>query len=172
MQIQTQTQTSNLFLVKTPCRTARKQASLAALCDFQLFPVKTYLFTNPLQQQVNQVLQPLKKLILAFCLTVGLADVPLKVTAKLLPGGPFLYLTSPVGFPLPYSLTCLESTPRHSTDRCVNQSAYCSNYVFIYSQRRFRNVYVTCLYLYPLQSVCYGFTVRVSLCPPLSGVFN
>lgn len=42
-----QTQTSNLFLVKTPCRTRRKQASLAALCDFQLFLVKAYLFRDP-----------------------------------------------------------------------------------------------------------------------------
>lgn len=46
MQIQTQTQTSSLFLIKTPCRTPRKQVSLAALCDFQLFPLKTYLFTD------------------------------------------------------------------------------------------------------------------------------
>lgn len=45
--MQIQTQTSNLFLVKTPCRTPRKQASLAALCDFQLFPVKAYLFRDP-----------------------------------------------------------------------------------------------------------------------------
>jgi len=101
--MQIQTQISNLFLVKSPCRTPRKQASLAALCDFQLFPVKTYLFTDP-QQQVNQVLQPLKKLILVFCLTVGLADVPLKVTAELLPGGPFLYLTAPVGFAFLYHI--------------------------------------------------------------------
>lgn len=61
------------------------------------------------------MLQPLKKLILAFCLTVGLADVPLKVTAKLLPGGPFLYLTSPVGFPLLYHILSRAWSPPQGT---------------------------------------------------------
>lgn len=98
----------------------------------------------------------------------------LKVTAKLLPWGLCLYLTTPVGFAfllfLLYSHMCW--SPALSTDRCVNQSAYCSNYVFIYSQRKFRNVCVACLYLYPLCSVCSSYAVRVSLCPPVSGMFK
>lgn len=45
--MQIQTQTSNPFIVKTPCRAPRKQAAPAAFCDFRLFAVKAYLFTDP-----------------------------------------------------------------------------------------------------------------------------
>lgn len=99
--MQIQTQTSDLFIVKTPCRAPRKQAALAAFCDFQLCKgISVHSYSSKLIKCSSRF----KQSILAFCLAVVLAEVLVKVTAKLLPWGLYLYLPAPVGFVLLYHI--------------------------------------------------------------------
>lgn len=120
------------------------------------------------------MLQP-QQPTLAFCLTVGSANVLLKSYGKTYPTGTFPLFYSPQWaffLILPMLSHMLVSSPRQSRARCVNQSDCCPNFTFIYLHRKFRNVNVACLYLYPVQPMFFSIAATMSLHPPVLGMFN